>query len=65
MERRAAVREGHGKREEKKERQVRVEGEIYRQRLESTRATGERERDMERERKREMWSQEAVEVEEE
>ena len=56
---------GHGKREEKKERQVRVEGEIYRQRLESTRATGERERDMERERKREMWSQEAVEVEEE
>ena len=57
--------EGNGGAAEKggKKRQVRVEGEIYRQRSEST-ATRERIQG-EKKREREMWSQEAVEVEEE
>ena len=71
MERRVAVNAGeraNGRRKgvQKKggkKRQVRVEGEIYRQRSEST-ATGERIQG-EKKREREMWSQEAVEVEEE
>ena len=73
MERRVAVNAGERTRQRargggrrkrgEKKRQVRVEGEIYRQRSEST-ATGERIRG-EKKREREMWSQEAVEVEEE